>query len=121
MRELGQSEVAFVSGGRMANEGGSGSPSTFWGWWDLIGSWIQDHLGGGGGSAGGGLTWTQQIQACQDLGRGLETVETGLIRQMYPGDDVRKVCENAVRNEQNWVNKSADAICEQVYDGVNCP
>lgn len=117
MRELDRVEIAFVSGGKQVEEGSGGnSASSLSHWWEGIVTWFRDHFGGTGG--GGGLTMAQQIQACQDLGRGLETTEVGLMRRMYPGEDVGKVCENAVRNENNWVYKTPKIVCEEANDGT---
>lgn len=112
MRVLRQDEIFAIAGGLKAAEGGASNPTHHW--WDGIVDWIQDHFGGGGG---GGLSQDQARQGCQDLGRGLNTVEAGLVRKAYPGDEVRKVCENAVNNVVNWQDKSPAAVCEEVDGG----
>lgn len=114
MRVLDSVEVGFVSGGMQAAEGGGGTSAPSH-WWDGIFSWISDHFGGGG-SSGGGLTQEQARRGCEDLGRGLNTVESGLVSHMYPGDQVEAVCKNAVQNTINWEDKSAAQVCEQVDD-----
>lgn len=113
MRELNTVEVGFVSGGLQAQEGGNSAPAHHW--WDGIVDWFRTTFGDGGG--GGGLSQEQARKGCEDLGRGLETVESGLMRRMYPGDQVEAVCKNIVENWVNLSDKSPAAICEQVDGG----
>jgi hypothetical protein len=113
MRVLCQDEILAVSGG-FGEEGGD---SSLTGWWKDIFVWIQGHFAASDNAAGG-LSQDQARKACQDLGRGLNSVEAGILRKAYPGDEVKQVCQNAVNNVVNWQDKSPAAICEGVDGGT---
>lgn len=113
MKILNTEEILQVSGGLAMAEGGGGGSSSHW--YDGIVSWFHNSFGGSGG--GGGLTQQQAMQGCQDLGRGLDTVLSGQVGRMYPGKDVKEMCQNAVQNTINYEDAGPSGVCTQVDGG----